>query len=128
LEERRRFPRINKNSTVEFKELEFPISKEGFFTSHILNISANGVIFEAEKKFSIDTMLQLRINLIGWHKEKNDFYKFDETAVSEPLLAIGRVVRIEELKKAKSYKIGVEFINLNEDDKEALISFIQKSI
>lgn len=128
MEERRKFPRIDKNSTLEYKTLDFPITEDGFLSSRIENISGNGLVFISGKKFEIGSILHLRVGLIGWHKEKNDFYKYDETAVSEPLLILARVVRITELKKSQSYEIGAEFINVSKEDHKAMISFIDKTV
>jgi c-di-GMP-binding flagellar brake protein YcgR len=128
LQEKRKFSRIEKNSIIEFKELDFPIINDGFVSSRIKNISANGLIFPSDKKVEIDTILNLKVKLIGWDKEKDDFFKYDETAISEPLSILGRVVRVVKATKDKSYEIGVEFINVSEDDRDALKKFIMKKL
>ena len=128
MEEKRKYSRIEKNSIIEFKELDFPITNEGFASSRIKNISGNGLIFPADKKMEVGTILNLKVMLIGWDKEKDDFFRYDETAISEPLSILGRVVRIVEAVKGKTYEIGVEFINVSEDDRAALTKFIMKKL
>ena len=128
MKERRKYSRIEKNSVIEFKELDFPITNDGFASSRIKNISANGLMFPSDRKVEVGTMLNLKALVIGWDKEKDDFFKYDETAISEPLSILGRVIRLVEVKKGKSYEIGVEFINVSEDDRAALTKFIMKRL
>ncbi len=128
MKERRKFARMNKESLIEYKELAFSLKDNGYQKSNIQNVSGNGLLFLADTGFEIGTKLGLKIKIVGWDKEKNDFYKFDETAMPEPLSVIARVVRIEEVKENELYEIGVEFVNVEPENWDALKKYISKNL
>ncbi len=128
MKERRKFARIKRESLAEYKELEFSFKDNGYASTSIKNISGNGLLFLSEQNFDIGAKLSMKLKIIGWDKQKNDFYRYDETVMPEPLSVIARVVRIEELKQDCLYEIGVEFINIETENSEALKEYISMNL
>ena len=126
--ERRKFSRIDKNFRLEYKLMDLSKAESIFVKSKVKNISANGLLLESEKQYDIGDLIQLKVYIMGIEKEKTGFFKYDQTAISEPMTILARVVRIEEIKKNKLYDIGVEFKNIYEDDSDALVTYINKNI
>ncbi len=126
--ERRKFSRIDKNFRLEYKLMDLSKAESFFVKSKVKNISANGLLLESEKQYDIGDLIQLKVYIMGIEKEKTGFFKYDQTAISEPMTILARVVRIEEIKKNKLYDIGVEFKNIYEDDSDALVTYINKNI
>jgi len=129
MKERRKFSRAGKNSVVEFKELEFPLTEKDYSNSNIKNISGNGLLFESKNKFDIGASLHLKISLIGWDKDRPGFnIKAPSSPLLPPVSVIGTVVRIEEVKKDSLYDIGIKFTNIDKDDEAGIISFLNKNL
>ena len=103
-QERRRYPRL-KGATVEYVAIGKASPKEISFTE---DISAVGIRILASENIEIDTILLLKIYLPHY---------------SDPIKVKGEVVWTRqsrflrrEGRKALHYDIGIEFIEINDDD------------
>lgn len=68
------------------------------------NIGASGLLFENDKMIPIDSTLKMSLNLPGIPAKS---FKVE-----------GRVVRIEKLFPSLRFDIGINFLNLSDEDKE----------
>jgi len=110
-QERRRYPRL-KGATVEYVAIGKANPKEVSFTE---DISAVGIRILASENIDIDTILLLKIYL---------------PSHNEAVKVKGRVVWTRqsrflrrEGKKAEHYDIGLEFIDINDDDQQKICQY-----
>lgn len=108
--ERRRFERFAYSAPID---LSFPADGTG--AGQTIDISEGGLCILAKNKLRTDSRMTLRMSL---------------PTQKHPLSLTGRVVRIREIeepgaKEIKSYKGGIEFLNLNKEDKAVISEFIR---
>jgi c-di-GMP-binding flagellar brake protein YcgR len=109
-------------ATVGFQELTFASVPEPA-TSVYGDISAGGLLLSSTSQYPLGTLLKLEIRVPGWGKHRGGFGPVQDQD-NRPLVAVGQVVRIETLD-AGDYELGVKFLNVYPDDKEALRKFIE---
>jgi len=110
--ERRRYPRL-RASIVEYYPIENSSAKEITFTE---NLGGGGICFLASEKLQVGTMIFLKIYL---------------PIASQPILAKGRVVWTKESsfldsRNRQSYDLGVEFIEIDEEDRKKILDYTLK--
>jgi hypothetical protein len=134
-ENKREFKRIPLNhiikvSLIDKKNLKQYYSQGEFRAK---NISISGILFQSKEKYTISSLVEIEIKIPG---------------LNETIQALGRVVRIEELKEDKFYDTGVSFEkidqksrkiiadltklsynieNVNKDRKKVLMNFLMKT-
>ena len=82
--------------------------------------SARGLLIESSEPYGIGTVLNLKISVPEWKKFRPGFLRYDWTSAPEPLVALGRVVRVEEILSGRLYEIGVAFTGMDEIEQGAL--------
>ena len=110
--EKRRYQRLDKTVVAWYKPLEKK-SEHGFDETLgrlTKNIAGGGVLFETDELVPLKTELDLEIKL---------------PSVPRIIKARGRVVRIEEIGDNR-YDLGVYFLNIEDDDRDAILQFISK--
>jgi len=118
--EKRKFPRIPKDVSINIKKLTYPLP-EGSGKSGIgKNIGENGICFSTPTPYEPKTMLSLEIKLTGWqHHKKNISSILDHSKVTAPLTAIVEVVWSKKRMSRSGYEVGVKFVDIYEDDLKA---------
>ncbi|HRY29370.1 MAG TPA: PilZ domain-containing protein [Elusimicrobiota bacterium] len=124
MDEKRKFKRVPGKFVVQYSELSLSEKARDVFLSQLVNISASGLLFESAQAFAVDTVLKLELKMDRWQKFSSDFYKYDQTSVSEPFVAVGKVVRVESMGKGK-YLIGVFLTSVYESHRDALKKYIE---
>jgi len=71
-------------------------------------------------------VLRIEIKIQDWEKFKPEFYKPDKLTVSKPLVAIVKVVRVEDIGGGQ-YEIGVDFSGMDEGHRIALAKYVKKT-
>lgn len=110
VKERRQFPRINARLPLQFKDIQRPI--ETYSGSLTRDISAGGVRFLSNEFLSIFTRLLIEASIPSF---------------SRPVKAISKVAWIRKIPSGNQYDVGVKFMDMTEEDKKHLASFIAKS-
>jgi len=105
----------DKNSFTELPSQYFSIAHrqaatKGEEASVTKDISAGGVAFVSSRDIGIASLIDLEINF---------------PAVDHPVRATARVVRVEPLKKGNGYRIGAQFVKIDENDKHSIDDFIK---
>lgn len=114
--EKRKYPRLTLNVGVEYKILKgFEFEST---TTQSKNISAGGICIIALDKFEVGSSLSL---------------KFSLPELDKPINAAGRVVWIEEfsvgdVSSSKAYDAGIEFIHIQEEDREKISQYVRQRI
>ena len=112
MEERRKYPRINKVLPLKLSDNEFDILTE------TKNISANGAFCAVNKPLEVMTKLNI-VLLIPFKKSK--------AKVIKKVTCGGVVVRNEEVHEDNGkypYRIGIYFHEIKDSDRKILRSYI----
>lgn len=110
VKEKRRFPRIDARLPLQFKDVQRPI--ETYTGTLTGDISEGGVRFVSDEFLSIFTRLLLEVSVPSF---------------SRPIKAISKVAWIQKISGGNQYSVGVRFMDMTEEDKKHLASFIAKS-
>ena len=124
--ERRRYPRLQKQTKVLTGKVTYPIDEDNFVTGNSENISLGGILMHTGQAFEEGALVQLKITLPGWHKHHPGFMKVLEDSIGSPMTAICEVLRCE--KKGGDYTTAARFINIDPDDFVAFQNYIEKQL
>lgn len=110
VKERRRFHRINAHVPMQFKDIQRPI--EIYSGTLTKDVSEGGARFIASDFLSVFTRLLVEISVPSF---------------SRPIKAISKVAWIQKQPRGNQYNVGLQFLDITEEDKKQLASFISKS-
>lgn len=112
MDEKRRYPRLKFNVDVEYKILR----ETGFNSTKAesKNIGAGGICIIALEKFDIGNSLSLKFSLPGAEKS---------------IKAIGKVAWVSEFSIGNvplhtAYDTGIEFTDINDEDREKINEYV----
>lgn len=101
--ERRVFPRVDAKFPVRYR-----IKRGGFFASGLTeNVSINGAKLNADRFFTSGFNLNLELNIL-----------------SRVINPVGRIVWSQSLPNSDLYQMGIEFIEIDSQDKNYLSDYI----
>ncbi len=101
--EKRKFPRINAKFPIRYQ-----IKRGGFFASALTdNVSLAGARLNVDRFFPQGINLNLELNIL-----------------SKVINSVGKVIWVKALPDSKRYQMGVEFIDINSQDKILLSDYI----
>ncbi len=122
VQEKRAYYRLPKETIVKCKKIEYSdnIKEEEVKTK---NISANGLLLVSKTPYNIGDYLKISVTLPLMHKYKTSVQKLMVNPYEEPLVVIGKVVRVEKFDN--KYEIGIMFEGIYEDDFNALLNYIE---
>ncbi len=123
--ERRRHERIPKRARITCQEITYPLGEAPELQAEMVDVSEGGVRLVLEKPLDPERPVQVALVLQGWHRHTSGFLKYDETSISRPLTAIGRVVRIRPLENGR-YEAGIEFVDIWEDHWQAMRTYLEQ--
>ncbi len=123
-QERRHYRRMPFEATVSFQELSFHKGDDPALSSY-KDVSGGGLLLESSRPYPLGTLLKLEIRVPGWGRYQNHFGPVQE-ADSRPLVALGMVVRVEQMDQG-DYELGIKFQNVYPDDLAALMKFVEAS-
>ena len=113
MEERRKFPRLTYNVAVAWKKIERRAENDSEVTNVTKNISGGGICLQVDSSVKPQDVLEFQITL-----------------PTKKMIDSKGVVRwIEDFgiigEKSKSrYEAGIEFININDKDREEIKQFV----
>ncbi len=123
--ERRRHERIPKRARITCQQITYPLGAAPELEAQMVDVSEGGVGLVVERPLDPETPVQVALRLQGWHRHTSEFLKYDETSVSRPLTAIGRVVRARALGDGR-HEVGVEFVDIWEDHWRAMRAYLER--
>ena len=119
--EKRKFPRIPKEVSINIKKLTYPMQEGHGESGTGKNIGENGICFFTPTSYKPKTMLSLEIRLTGWQRHKKNVSSIlDHSKAKAPLTAIGEVVWSKKVMGRSGYEVGIKFVDIYEDDLKAL--------
>lgn len=122
-DESRNYDRLPMEHLIEFSEYDFSGSST-VIPSKLKDVSGGGVQFESSQYLELGTVLKMKLNIPGWDKHKTEFLKADWQSATEPLVTLGKVVRVER-GRGGTYDVGVAFECIDEDHRNAVMKYIE---
>ncbi len=110
VKEKRGSPRVNARLPLQFKDIQRPI--ETYAGSLTKDVSTSGISFVSSEFLSIFTRLLLEVSIPSF---------------SRPVKAISKVAWIRKIPRSSQYNVGLQFMDMTEEDNKHLASFITKS-
>ncbi len=114
-----------KHFIVSYRELAMTDTVPKTRCSTLSNISAGGIMFEADHDFPLDTMIILQLKIDQWEKFADGFFKFDQQSISKPFTAIGRIVWTKEVQGESRHLLGVVLDNVDETHRKAFTRYLE---
>jgi c-di-GMP-binding flagellar brake protein YcgR len=121
----RQYYRLPKAYSVEVKELVFPMSDAGAIKSNINDISIGGICVESPRPMENGLTMQVRVNIPMLNRFSSSFLKVYENDADQYFMAIARTIWCRA--SAGKYMIGMEFVNVDETQAQALAALINKA-
>ena len=120
--EKRLAPRLKRRFTIQYQIKKIPLAKRKSVAlsadiSWTKDLSEKGVFFTTSHLIPFEATLEIKLRLPAQKKFIQLQKKFIQLE--------GRVVACEEIAKNLIYGVRIEFINLKDEQKEALRKFIQ---
>lgn len=110
-EDGRKYKRIKNDFNVRVIVPDPDSGRNGIVTGKARNVSAAGVLFFNERALDIGTI----VNVKFLRPNSFDFFQGD-----------AKVVRVEIPESARGYEIGIQFIELSEDDEKKLNYYLSQ--
>jgi len=126
-EERRRAERLEKSFRVEVREFRFPLAGRQGHAVSCVDLSEGGLRIESPRPYKAGDKLQVKIFIPSLNKYHPGFFKVFESDAGQHLQAIAEVAHVETLPGG-SCRLGIRFLDVDEDDWKALRNFIAKAI
>ncbi len=128
-EDRRKFPRIPKEVSIEVNKLSYPLPKKAETKGLGKDVGGGGICFAVSNWYEPKTPLILKIHITGWQAHKKLFSRvIDSTALEDPLTAIGEVVWCKKLSDDSGCEVGVKFSDIYEDDYKVFMKYLETSV
>jgi len=117
--EKRKFPRLKENIFILYSS---PLSSSDEFKAITCDISAGGIMFETERNIFKDSELKLEIYQPA-NRYKNIIFSIS---------VLAKVIWMKEIERdnfeqgENIYRIGIEFLELKEEDRQRVAKFISQ--
>jgi c-di-GMP-binding flagellar brake protein YcgR len=129
--ERRKYIRVHSADIIECKRFTAEDLMSGTtdmdVKSTTKNISAGGILFQADIKFDIGELLKVEVVFPGWEQFKVEFYKGDALTETKPLVALVTVVRVEPIPGSEEFDVAACFSAIDQGHQWALRKFVEKN-
>ncbi|MCI5146201.1 MAG: hypothetical protein D3923_11895 [Candidatus Electrothrix sp. AR3] len=126
---RRECPRVCRQVTLQVTKLQYPMTDLEAKPATTKDMAETGLCFRTEELYDNGTVLQLAIDLRGWHHYLQTTATIvDASVLSRPLTAIAEVIWAKELPQDEEggYNIGVRFKDIYEDDLLAFKKYLER--
>lgn len=126
-EEKRTYPRIPNQASIEVCRLTFPITIKTEGVGIGRDISGGGVCFTYPEAFEPKQVLALKIDLRGWEAHKRPYSVFVDIASEKPFTAVGEVTWCRAFENGDGYEVGMKFTGVDGDDYKALVRYLSSA-
>jgi c-di-GMP-binding flagellar brake protein YcgR len=126
--DKRAHDRLCKPFQVTIKPFAFPVQRQPGIDVHSADISAGGLRVHCNKRFSVGDTVQVTIFIPSLNKFHPGFFKCFESDTDQSLTAVAEVVHAEEIIPLSDYALGLKFLDVYEDDWQALRNLIVKEL
>lgn len=124
-EEKRSVIRIEKNVSMNVKELQYPLNGVQAKPAITKDLTSAGLCFITTEEYVPGALISIELDLKGWQNYLQSVFSIVNTeAVVKPLTAIAEVVWSTNITGEDGYKVGVRFHDIYEDDMFALQKYL----
>lgn len=116
--EKRKFPRINIPSLLEYTMIDEKISEAPFLPGVLYNISAGGLKFGGNCKINIFEKVLLKLNISEFTSDE----VLGRNGVFEATAEINNIEAVSD----SSFKYGVKFLDIHQGDITVINKLIEK--
>ena len=109
MEEKRKFPRIERQFPIKYKDLRK--TSEEFRGTMSKNISEGGIRFRSDRCISLACRLVVELNL---------------PEVGKPIRAISKITWIKKLPVGDDFEVGNQFLEISREDKNLIQDFVNQ--
>jgi c-di-GMP-binding flagellar brake protein YcgR len=114
--ERRKFLRIEDSLPVRYTKAVKKMEEVEFKDTIRVNIGGGGVKLILEENLPKGTILAMHISIP------------DPEEGFIPVFATGRVVWSEVIEENEKYGVGVEFLNIDEEDRRKIVKYVESRL
>ncbi len=125
-QERRQYIRIPKEYRVEIQKLSYPLHSEDKIQVSSADISLGGVRVSCSQRFDPGQKIQIRVYIAGLNKYHPGYFKVFENDVGQYIQAVAEVSWVQEKVPLQMYDLGCKFLDVYEDDWQALRGLLAK--
>lgn len=126
-DERRREVRLPKSYRMDVAEFAFPLGSTPRREATCVDVSAGGLSVLVDYRFVVGDQVLVRLHIARLNKFRQGFFKAHESDGEQLLQAVAEVVRVDQ-DASLSYRLGLRFTNLYEDDWQALRGLIEHEL
>jgi len=124
-DDRRSFPRIPKNVSVEVGSLSYTPPGRKAETGVTKNISGSGMCLAVSVPYEPKTLLSLKFSIPGWENHNKPFSSVWNKS-SHPLMTVGEVAWCVKRPGRSEYELGIEFKPRSFADAKRLYSILHR--
>ncbi len=110
-EERRQFPRVSSAMPIQYRGIHQ--ASDAVVGTVARDISSGGVRLIANEFISVFTRLVVEVSIPSTRK---------------PIKAISKVVWIHKRPYGEQYEVGMQFVDMPEEDKRNIVHFVERSV
>jgi c-di-GMP-binding flagellar brake protein YcgR len=123
--EGRQYYRLPKAYGVEVREMTFNVNDTEVIRSNLNDISIGGICVESPRPLQNGLTMQVKVNIPMLNRFSSNFLKIYENDADQYFTAIARTIWCKP--NAGKYMIGMEFVNVDETQSQALAALINKA-
>jgi c-di-GMP-binding flagellar brake protein YcgR len=121
----RQYYRLPKAYDVEVRELTFTVNDTDVIKSNLNDISIGGICVESPKPLQNGLAMQVKVKIPMLNRFSSNFLKIYENDAEQYFTAIARTIWCRP--GSGKYMIGMEFVNVDETQSQALAALINKA-
>lgn len=122
--DKRKHPRIHKEFRVKAGIVTYPLERLPRERCQSKDIGEGGICFVSPVPFSTSALVDISIHIAGWQLHKKPFSYFVDLSSEKPLTVLGRVVWCGSQTGDTNHEIGIEFLDICDDDRVALARYL----
>lgn len=126
--ERRKFERLSKHYRMELSAFTFPLTNMRPFEVTGIDISTGGLAVRCLRRFDQGEKVQVKIFIPGFNKYHPGFFKVFESDVGQYFTVVAEIAWVRQDESKGSYLLGLEFLDIYEDDLTALHNLIRNAL
>ncbi|WP_462323614.1 PilZ domain-containing protein [Desulfoplanes sp.] len=126
--DRRKFKRLSKQYKMELSEFTFPLTDMVPFEVTGVDISEGGLAVRCSDHFQTGQKVQVKICIPRLNKYHPGFFKVFENDLGQYITAVAEIVWSRHGEGGEAVMLGLEFVDVYEDDLKALNNLIRDGL
>jgi hypothetical protein len=115
--------RVTHHGDLLHREFMLAFDRPQFRRDQLRDLSDTGVGFQSAHQYGMGSLVEARLEIIGWTQHASAFYTGDPHMATQPLVAILKVVALHALPGG-GWKVGCAFESIDEGHRVALRRYL----